>query len=101
SVPPLDLPSFPTRRSSDLWYAHDGETADDNLISYCAFDHGLKDLKGWDYLLDPDTGCLTITTPTGDNYTSEPEPLHPPRTNALRSEEHTSELQSRFDLVCR
>src|SRR5699024_12487460 len=26
---------------------------------------------------------------------------HPPSTPVLRSEEHTSELQSRFDLVCR
>src|SRR5699024_11493478 len=26
---------------------------------------------------------------------------HLPTTNELRSEEHTSELQSRFDLVCR
>src|SRR5207249_6402056 len=37
-----------------------------------------------------------------DSLTSRPRCLHPPHPRALpRSEEHTSELQSRFDLVCR
>lgn len=65
------------------WHAEQGETAEHNLIAYCSYDHHLKDLTGWDYHLDPDTGCLTITTPTGDHYTSEPEPLHSPRPNPL------------------
>src|SRR5947207_12519346 len=32
---------------------------------------------------------------------SDDSPLHPPRIPTLRSEEHTSELQSHSDLVCR
>src|SRR5438067_12755931 len=32
---------------------------------------------------------------------SRPRRSHPLATDPLRSEEHTSELQSRFDLVCR
>src|SRR6266513_6191910 len=32
---------------------------------------------------------------------SDPEPIPPHCPESIRSEEHTSELQSRFDLVCR
>ncbi|MFD2419544.1 HNH endonuclease signature motif containing protein [Amycolatopsis pigmentata] len=63
----------------DDWYALSGETADDNLSSLCAREHHTKDLPGWSYQLDKDTGTFTITTPTNDRYTSDPEPLHPPR----------------------
>src|SRR5690349_22596553 len=44
--------------------------------------------------------------PAGDPVRDPPGRLHPgdrplPRPRAVRSEEHTSELQSRRDLVCR
>jgi hypothetical protein len=63
----------------DDWYAHSGDTADDNLTALCSRDHHTKDLPGWSYELDKNTGRFTITTPTNDHYTSDPEPLHPPR----------------------
>src|SRR5699024_10709380 len=40
-------------------------------------------------------------TPRRGRETSRRDPLVPGGTYAVRSEEHTSELQSRFDLVCR
>ena len=33
--------------------------------------------------MDKTTGRITITTPTGHHYTSEPQPLHEPRPNPL------------------
>src|SRR5690606_41719779 len=74
-----DLHSFPTRRSSDLWRG--------SLSGECC----------------SHTGCPA-------RYTSSPPPPGPgracsttnPGTHARRrSEEHTSELQSRENLVCR
>src|SRR5437868_12589728 len=71
-----DLPSFPTRRSSDLRRCN-GNCSDGPTCGSCA--------------------------------SAQPPPSHPGGKNdhlgglaaAGRSEEHTSELQSRFDLVCR
>src|SRR5699024_12416546 len=41
-------------------------------------------------------------SPTAGSRSSPAHPPAPPRVSGLpRSEEHTSELQSRFDLVCR
>src|SRR5207249_10822880 len=72
-----DLHSFPTRRSSDLsgvvWYG----------IRWTYF----VPEKGGYSALPPNSWRLVLT------QASSPE--------GLRSEEHTSELQSRFDLVCR
>lgn len=65
----------------DDWYALSGDTAEDNLAALCTRDHHTKDLPGWSYHLDKHTGSFTITTPAGDHYTSNPEPLHPPRTD--------------------
>ncbi|MEU6641805.1 hypothetical protein ABZ863_04580 [Saccharomonospora sp. NPDC046836] len=36
--------------------------------------HRLKDRPGWTYRLHPDTGVVTVTTPSGYTYTSNPEP---------------------------
>src|SRR5206468_11992442 len=80
SLPPRALHSFPTRRSSDLC----GRTR----------------------------GCLApmrryreskSTPPSGEikNLGSSRSGLGGPRRAEIRSEEHTSELQSRSDLVCR
>src|SRR5436190_10535792 len=66
--PPLRaLPSFPTRRSSDL---------------------------------DPG-GTVFARGGVAHPPPGETLPCSPPRTTGSRSEEHTSELQSHSDLVCR
>src|SRR5699024_12325595 len=68
-----DLHSFPTRRSSDLSFI---------ISNTCS--QFLKILLG---------KCLTYFLSALDSF------FHTSR--CFRSEEHTSELQSRFDLVCR
>ncbi len=62
---------------STPWQFH-GNTDAADLIDLCRRDHRLKDTPGWNYQLAPD-GTLTITTPTGQNHTSTPPPLHEPR----------------------
>src|SRR5699024_12292951 len=103
---PRAPPSFPTRRSSDLRF---------RLVA------------GWELVISaPKYNCCgqahrrgrsaRIVIFQGQAYTSvsdtdlyriatvEPKAARPcllPSTPLARSEEHTSELQSRFDLVCR
>src|SRR5699024_12395626 len=73
-----DLPSFPTRRSSDL----QGGRGD-----VCGTDVSLwnENVSG-----APESGVSPSGTAGKENDDTE-----------RRAEEHTSELQSRFDLVCR
>src|SRR5438874_8957392 len=78
--PRRDLHSFPTRRSSDLGVV----------------------------LLDATTGKVWPTWTEIDQYTAEAGVIPSGTTSPVeqdliihRSEEHTSELQSRRDLVCR
>ncbi|PXY22187.1 HNH endonuclease signature motif containing protein [Prauserella muralis] len=59
------------------WGKHGG-TNHRELIGYCRRHHRLKDKPGWDYGLDGGTGRLTVTTPGGRTYTSDPPPLHDP-----------------------
>src|SRR5206468_10892475 len=68
------LYSFPTRRSSDL---NSGVTTGD----------GASSTTFW---------CRRCT-----EHSRSPRETTRPRASASRSEEHTSELQSRSDLVCR
>src|SRR5699024_12585545 len=83
------LPSFPTRRSSDLEYLgisahpHHGRraVAGQVLMRSEELEEGQEDLQ--QMLL---------------HRRGSPRPVGPTK---RRSEEHTSELQSRFDLVCR
>src|SRR5699024_11696248 len=75
------LLSFPTRRSSDL------PTSTPTRSSGCT--------ATWTAVRRSCCPCIRTTTAA---------PAWPPRSWATlpaRSEEHTSELQSRFDLVCR
>src|SRR5699024_11910214 len=83
SAPLLVLHSFPTRRSSDLFLRS-----------------GRSPCSG----RQPPAGLLLLP----DGFSEESRAfLHwnlPPEigeADPMRSEEHTSELQSRFDLVCR
>src|SRR5699024_12511384 len=99
SVDTLDFHSFPTRRSSDLNQAvfgsHKEETALFKLIDRyhcCDLFFRLKLKQIYDSCA---SGCSAGLRNLISFY-----PVHPSCTGK-RSEEHTSELQSRFDLVCR
>src|SRR5206468_12274449 len=79
----LVLPSFPTRRSSDL------------LIGVTGLQHRIQDR----YALFQHRRCLPC--PFDLAYIALRQPRNPQEAVPHRSEEHTSELQSRSDLVCR
>src|SRR5699024_12392799 len=87
----FELPSFPTRRSSDLWSITTAPVARDEP----------------DWFAHDGEGSLRVMALANDIYyidilTAENTPEHATCTTIVhRSEEHTSELQSRFDLVCR
>src|SRR5204863_9292155 len=80
-----DLHSFPTRRSSDLIHMWAARGASLNEADWLVFDLDPAKGKGIEQAID----AAIIVRRLLDN-------LHLPR-----SEEHTSELQSRRDLVCR
>src|SRR5207248_9556164 len=81
------LPSFPTRRSSDLWWG---------AVSWSI--PGTSLAASSRLTLDWSSGVV-YTTSTGQRPASSWAGLRLPRRR--RSEEHTSELQSPYDLVCR
>src|SRR5207249_5300645 len=89
----LDLHSFPTRRSSDLPYfsirrQNTFGTWRSAPMARCTLPQGIKDSFS-PLPLTARANCFILATkPTFASSHS-------------RSEEHTSELQSRFDLVCR
>src|SRR5207249_11174284 len=82
-----DLPSFPTRRSSDLFLA------------------GQVKKLGVEIRLGVEAGAAAVLAERPDAVViatgSHPYVPSVPGADGKRSEEHTSELQSRFDLVCR
>src|SRR5207249_5921451 len=85
------LHSFPTRRSSDL----------EERLFHRVLRRGVgADLRGQSQVVRPHadhrghTGLGERSAPLESRAGREPW-------TAYRSEEHTSELQSRFDLVCR
>src|SRR5207249_8423740 len=86
------LHSFPTRRSSDL-------RTRTKKKRFCAVG-SVKTNVGH---LDPAAGVASlIKTLLALRHKQIPPSLNCENPNpAIRSEEHTSELQSRFDLVCR
>src|SRR5207249_12288382 len=93
------LHSFPTRRSSDLVILHEHTHGLSNRlvgggVGISAFQtSGMG--EGWS-----DFYGMSLVAPTNaDPHATYPEGAY--LTYQLRSEEHTSELQSRFDLVCR
>src|SRR5207249_9888440 len=94
------LPSFPTRRSSDLWIAQ-GPVVHEIVVHRARLDrnaqveasvHHLSHLI--ERLFEKHAADIEL-----DLGILEPGELVQDRLH--RSEEHTSELQSRFDLVCR
>src|SRR5207247_11390079 len=92
-----DLPPFPTRRSSDLGlndtiaWTTSGATFSLNTIGNATL--GLAGSNDTVTI----TGSNSAISITGSNDTVTVSGV----TVSLRSEEHTSELQSRVDLVCR
>src|SRR5699024_12332409 len=79
------LPSFPTRRSSDLMQT--------NVFLHRPYkQEGI--LEHQSHLLAQRTISISLQRNAVDGDL-------PPIRSIKRSEEHTSELQSRFDLVCR
>src|SRR5206468_12348723 len=98
---PRDQSSFPTRRSSDLRGRSFGPQDTVNLHRPAPARDGfsgtprsviIDESFAHRYFLGKDP----IGQQIDDNQTDEKK--HPP---PMRSEEHTSELQSRSDLVCR
>src|SRR5699024_12558213 len=91
-----DLPSFPTRRSSDLrgrpvsgYYV---ASASGIVRSRRALVAGCPMQARSGSIASQSFTCIPATTVSARTHSAEIAP---------RSEEHTSELQSRFDLVCR
>src|SRR5207249_11464518 len=98
SLAPTLLPSFPTRRSSDLeapFFLYLGR----HIGLPVALEGALK-LKEISYI--PTDAYSAGEMKHGPiALLAEGTPVVVVATNIHRSEEHTSELQSRFDLVCR
>src|SRR5205085_12416133 len=90
STPPRDLPSFPTRRSSDLDLFPLSGAGVCGLA--CSDGTRLTSLRADRRTLPPRPSPLEA----GDDLF-----LSDRAAEALRSEEHTSELQSQSNLVCR
>src|SRR5207253_11100623 len=94
------LPSFPTRRSSDLYASvANPQRPRPERAAYVGCDNDRYSRTGWGPIaLHYDNGYLVMTR--GDvRLLSAPLPGQP--SEVYRSEEHTSELQSRGHLVCR
>src|SRR5207248_9288972 len=97
----LNLHSFPTRRSSDLspgWLIMRNDylstsSAPSHNIQYFGFGSTSPQCIGVAYVLLPDRWNIYLSTPR--HVADEMYRF------ADRSEEHTSELQSPYDLVCR
>src|SRR5699024_11523494 len=85
------LPSFPTRRSSDLTCMIGG------ALIFLVGAFGLLRLRDFYARLSG----VGIAAGLGTSLLLLGLLLHYPTPVNTRSEEHTSELQSRFDLVCR
>ncbi|HKS49739.1 MAG TPA: DUF222 domain-containing protein [Amycolatopsis sp.] len=63
----------------DYGRGKEGHTSHCNLCCLCQNHHHLKDVPGWTFTLDPDTGQLDITTPTDRSHHTRPEPVLRPR----------------------
>src|SRR5207249_9595215 len=98
---PLHLPSFPTRRSSDLRY---------DTIRICStWPAGCSKVGSTHHAMN--LGPMTMRKMPAASVSdsaildhlkkiSRSSACLPCACSRVRSEEHTSELQSRFDLVC-
>src|SRR5207249_11293022 len=89
------LHSFPTRRSSDLWPPPNSH----RLLALVSARRLARNLRARRPICQTGrkSNCCRSTRVTGS---TKPTVQHCTKLCG-RSEEHTSELQSRFDLVCR
>src|SRR5206468_10616048 len=99
SPSPRDLHSFPTRRSSDLLGSSSGVVTPGLGFGYNDYMNCFDPRPGRPNSVRPGKTRVTMMTPTmvfdrGKLRACAGAP-------GGRSEEHTSELQSRSDLVCR
>src|SRR5699024_12509358 len=98
---PLHLDSFPTRRSSDLVFVSDSDILQNRIVKQ----GNILEYDGIQRKQCFRVNLGYIHTSHGNlSSVNIPEPCSQPGygcfSAAGRSEEHTSELQSRFDLVC-
>src|SRR5206468_10286750 len=87
------LHSFPTRRSSDLWKLQAAYMSQAYAI---ARKNSRIDMMLW-FMIRDDPNIRTGWQSGLETIQNKKKPSW----NVFRSEEHTSELQSRSDLVCR
>src|SRR5207249_5428542 len=99
--PPRALPSFPPRRSSDLFLMSVGASAGIALLAGRVAERlpGPRPVAtAMGVTIGAQIGVAPVLIPL---FGSLPLAALPANLLAVpRSEEHTSELQSRFDLVC-
>src|SRR5699024_12174430 len=92
-----DLHSFPTRRSSDLGHAQRVPVPTGSLTELVS----VLDKK---VTVEEVNAAMQAAATESFGYNTDPivsRDIVGISYGSLRSEEHTSELQSRFDLVCR
>src|SRR5699024_11779009 len=100
SGPHPHLLSFPTRRSSDLSHSPSGYNGK-RQVRYVYSTESSSFPRTSSSNISPESGSFASTSiirpvvPVGEASSSVAPEFK------IRSEEHTSELQSRFDLVCR
>src|SRR5690606_42093587 len=92
-----DVHSFPTRRSSDLGNAFGPKSVTFNATPW--YPDSVLLGQGGDYYVT--SGRITNYQATGTLTSETFEITHPFASFKVRSEEHTSELQSRENLVRR
>src|SRR5690606_40448345 len=90
---PRGLPSFPTRRSSDL--------ASPDPALQMALARVYNDWVAEVFVPHPERFAAAAVIPMGDLEAAVGEARRAAKLGLRRSEEHTSELQSRENLVCR
>src|SRR5699024_12153370 len=61
----------------------------------------MRAFKDSEYVVGPSGSCVGMLKEYPKIFAGDPEWEEPAKELAGRSEEHTSELQSRFDIVCR
>src|SRR5207249_10402253 len=93
------LPSFPTRRSSDLGNHTHLRHGPRQQVRECSA--RLERARMLEKLQLENDGPRSETEVRGVDFNDRRAPDVRPNAFVVRSEEHTSELQSRFDLVCR
>src|SRR5439155_20898124 len=96
SAPPPHLPSFPTRRSSDLPFVHRLKPPFP-LLRYTASVPPLPEPISKSSHPSPSRSLQATPGPNWLSFLGN----NGCRSKSSRSEEHTSELQSRGHLVCR